>query len=164
MPSAGTTARTVTSTPGAPSTVVGRAETSRANRPEIAPSIWSRVRAAPSSGPRSSVAAYRAPSEAADARVLRTSSTSATCRIPRKTGTSTTRTSTKSTTADPRCPRLAPERHYFTLLSADDTMSCSAGPAIAVMPTTRPAVITVIITQPGTSPRSSRWRGATTVR
>ena len=47
----------------------------------------------------------QASADAAAARVLRTSSTRASWRMPRNTGTSTARTSTKSTTAAPRLPR-----------------------------------------------------------
>src|SRR3954451_24500339 len=83
--------------------VTWRAETPSAYRPASTPLIWLRARAAPSAGSRSRVAAYRAPSEAAAVRVLRTNSTRATWRMPRKTGTSRTSTSTKSTTAAPPC-------------------------------------------------------------
>src|SRR3954451_10930386 len=105
MPSGGTSAVTSTSTPGAPCTRVARACTRRANRLASAREICSRVRLAPASGGRSTVAAYRAPSEAAATRVLRTCRTSATWRIPRNNGTRTRTTSTKSTTAAPRSVR-----------------------------------------------------------
>src|SRR5262245_4455671 len=91
--------------PGAPSTTTGLASTRSAYLSASAPELWARVRAAPSAGSRSSVAAYRAPSDAAAASVLRTSSTSASWRMPRNSGTSTTSTSTKSTTEAPRRSR-----------------------------------------------------------
>jgi len=56
-PRAGTVARTVIRTPGAPSTITVSASMSRAKRPAIARSTCCRVRATPSAGPRSSVAA-----------------------------------------------------------------------------------------------------------
>ncbi|WP_246159697.1 hypothetical protein [Nocardioides antri] len=48
---------TVTTTPGSPSTDACVTETCSANRPAMAVSICDRVRATPSAGPRSAVAA-----------------------------------------------------------------------------------------------------------
>ena len=67
-PSAGTRAWTTTSTRGhAVDQHRGARRRPGRTAPQTAPSIWLRVRATPSAGPRSAVAAYRAPSEAAAA-------------------------------------------------------------------------------------------------
>src|SRR5689334_7436588 len=76
----------------------------------MASEISSRVRAMPSWGCRSTVAAYRAPSVAAAVRVLRTCSTSATWMSPSTKGTRTRLTRTKSTTAAPWSARDRRER------------------------------------------------------
>src|SRR5699024_9472859 len=58
------------------------------------------------------------------------------------------------------CPHLSGQGPV-TLLRALENIVVSAGPATAQIATTRPAVMSVTSTQPGTSPRSDGPRDAT---
>src|SRR5688500_7369891 len=85
--------------------LTGSIRTSSAYAGSRAPVTCSRALSTPSCGVAPATAACRAPSAAAEERVLRTCSTRASCSSPMNSGSSTTRTMTKSTTAEPRSPR-----------------------------------------------------------
>ena len=117
----------------------------------------SRVRRTPSSSPRSAAAANRAPSAAAATRVLRTCSAHGELKDGQE-----------GQHQQPRHERELDDRRVLVRSSRTDSSrtvharsartgrrSTSCGWATSHSAVTSPAVITVISTQPGTSPRSS---------
>ena len=108
-----------------------RSETS-CELPASTPSICSRVFATSSAGPRSSVVAYRAPSDAAEVKMLRTCSTSA--------------TSAKPATADPRSPR----RRRTVSRGRSAAGRCAPSPGVGSAQPSRSRVTTAEPTAPTT--------------
>ena len=115
-PRTGISASTTASKPGAPPTESGATDTVRTNSAEARRRSAPRTFARPPAGDEPTTAACRAPSAAAEARVLRTWRTSASWRIPSTSGSRTSRMRTKSTTAAPRSSARAASRHGSGLL------------------------------------------------
>ena len=160
-PSAGTTACTVTSTAGAPSMVLAGGDVlRRTGRP-------GRRRSARGCGPRRRRAAVeRSRRTAPPRRPPRPGCCGRTAPAPPGGSRGTTGTSTTMhqhevddrRAALGRAGAATAQLHAGRARRAACAVSC--GPASAHSAPTSPAVITVISTQPGTSPRSSRRRGA----